>query len=235
MSRESCLFLPTAVLEHTGDCANGTDILRYMLLPSPSDELDNQSMQAPTQAYSSPQRASVHVHALSFVNHEADSYRGLPLMDLYKQSDGSGKCASLCPDYIQDQFQASAKVTPPTQPSLSSFQAPISPPLSGSPARAHQIRPGTEEKGISQSQFGATDEKDELLRGIESFAHFDTEIPNESPDDFEYDDDDSAPGSEADENTLDVDEQKTAAERQAEKRKAKRFRLVHTIHQPIMI
>lgn len=229
------MVLPTAVLEHTGDCANGTDILRYMLLPSPSDELDNQSMEAPSQAYFAPQAASAHVHVLSFVNQEADSYRGLPLMDPYKQSDKSGECARLCPDHDQDHFQASAKVSPPAQPTLTSFQTPISPPSSGSPARAHQIRPGTKEKGISQSQFGTTDEKDESLRGIESFAHFDIDIPNESTDDFEYDDNDSAPGSEADENTLDVDEQKSATERQAEKRKAKRFRLVHTIHHPIMI
>lgn len=232
------MFLPTVVLEHTGACAGGTDILRYMLLPSPSDELDNQSMEAPLQVYSAPQPASAHVHALPFVNYEADSYHGLPLMDSYKQSGGSGEYASLCPDYDQDRFQASANVSPPAQPTLTSFQAPISPSSSRSPARAHQIRPGTagtEEKGISQSQSGTTDEKDESLRGIESFAHFETDIPNESPDDFEYDDDDSAPGSEVDENTLDVDDQKTATERQAEKKKAKRFRLVHTIHHPIMI
>lgn len=233
MSRESCLFPHTAVLEHTGDCANGTDISRYMLLPSPTDELDNQSMRAPPQAYPgchAPQPASAHVHALPFVNHETDSYRGLPLMDPYKQSNESGEFASQCLDYDQAQFQASSKVSPPAKTSPRIFQAPISRPSSGSPARGQQIRPGTEEKGISQSQFGTTDEKDESLRAIESFAHFDPDIPNESPDDFEYDDDDSPLGSEVDENTADVGEQKSTAERQAEKRKAKRFRLVHTIH-----
>lgn len=204
-----------------------------MLLPSPTDELDNQSMEAPRQAYSdchAPQPALAHEHALSFVNHETDSYPGLPLMDPYKQSNESGEFASLCPDYEQAQLQASAKVSPPAEASPGIFQAPISRPQSGSPARGQQMRPGTEEKGISQSQFGTADEKDGLLRAIESFAHFEQDIPSESPDDFEYDDDDSAPGSEVDENILDVDEQKTAAERQAEKRKAKRFRLVQTIH-----
>lgn len=203
-----------------------------MLLPSPADELDNQSMEAPPQAYPgchAPQPASAHVHALSFVNHETDSYRGLPLMDPYKQSNESGEFASLCPDFDQAQFQASAKVSPPAKTSPRIFQASISRPASGSPARGQQIRPGTEEKGISQSQFGTTDEKDESLRAVESFAHFDPDIPNESQDDFEYDDDDSPPGSEIDESTLDVDEQKSA-ERQAEKRKAKRFRFVPTIH-----
>lgn len=226
MSREAVCF-HTAVLEHTGDCANGTDILRYMLLPSPTDELDNQRMEAPPQAYSdchAPQPASAHEHALSFVNHDTDSYRGLPLMDPYKQSNESGEFASPCPDYEQAQSQASAKASPPAEASPRIFQAPISRPSSGSPARGQQIRPGTEEKGIRQSQFGTTDEKDESL------AHFDQDIPSEGPDDFEYEDDESAPGSEVDENTLDVDEQKTAAERQAEKRKAKRFRFVGNTH-----
>lgn len=207
--------------------------MRYMLLPSPTDELDKQSMEAPPQAYSgchAPQPASAHEHALTFVNQDTDSDRGLPLMDPYKQSNESGEFASPCPDYEQAQSQASAKVSPPAEASPRIFQGPISRPSSESPARGQQIRPRTNEKGISQSQFGTTDEKDESLRVIESFAHFDQDIPSESPDDFEYDDDDSAPGSEVDENTLDVDEQKTAAERQAEKRKAKRFRFVETIH-----
>lgn len=190
-------------------------------------------MEAPPQAHSgchASQPASAHVHALSFVNRETDSYPGLQLTDPYKQSNQSGEFSSLCLDYDQTQFQTSAKVSPPTKTSPRILQAPINRPPSGSPARGQQTLPGTEEKGISQSQFESTDEEDDSLRAIESFGHFDPDIPNESPDDFEYNDDDSPPGSEVDENTLDVDDQKTAAERQAEKRKAKRFRLVHTVH-----
>lgn len=189
-------------------------------------------MKASTQVYSgchAPQSASAHVHALSFENCETDSYPAMPVMEPIKQSTESEEFVSLCLDYDQAQFQASAKVSTPAKTSPRILQAPINPPSSGSPVRGQQTRPGTEEKGIRQRQYWSTHDKNETLRAIESFAQFDQDIPNESPDDFEYNDDDS-PGSEIDENTRDVNEQETAAERQAEKRKAKRFRLVHTIH-----
>lgn len=232
MCRESCLFPHPAILEHIGDRANGTDILRYMLLRSPTNELDNQSMEAPPQAYSgchASQPASVHLHALSLANREADSYPGLPVMEPFKQSNENGEFASLCLDYDQAQIQPFVKVPSPAKTSPRILQAPINRPSSGSPTRGQQNQPGTEEKGISQSQSGSTHEKKELLRAMESFAEFDPDILNESPDDCEYNDDDSPAGSEVDDNTPDVDDQKTAAERQAEKRKAKRFRLVHAL------
>lgn len=238
MCRESCLFPHPAILEHPGDHPNETDILRYMLLRSPTDELDNQNMEAPPQAYSgchAPQPASVHVHVLSFANREVDSYPGLPVIEPYRQSNESGEFTSLCLDYDQAQFQPSAKVSLPAKTSPRILQAPIRHPSSGSPARGQRTQPGTEENDISQNQFGSTEEKNELLRAIDSLAHFDPDIFNESPDDCEYNDDDSPPGSEVDENGPDVDDQRTEAERQAEKRKAKRFRLVYTIHCLVII
>lgn len=225
------MFLYPAVLEQKGDSAKRTDILRYMLLRLPTHELDNQSMEATLPACSSyhvPQPASSHVHALSFLNREPYPHPGLPTMEPYRQSNESGDFASLCLDFDQAQFQAYAEASSPAKTSPIILQALINRPSCGSPARGHQSRSETEDKGINQSQFRSTDEENELLRAIESFAHLDPESLSENPNDFECNEDDSPPGSETDENTPEGDDQRTPAERQAEKRKAKRFRLVDT-------
>lgn len=232
MCTESCLFPHPGVLEQTGDSAKGTDILRYMLLRSPTHELDNQSMEATLQAcsgYHVPQPASSHVHALSFMNRKPYHHPGLSTMEPYRQPNESEDFASLCLDFDQAQFHASAEAFSPAKTSPRILQAIINRPSCGSPARGQQTRSETE-KGTNWSQFRTTDEKNEVLRAIESFAHFDPESLSENPDDFECNEDDSPPGSEIDENTPDGDDQSSAAERQAEKRKAKRFRLVDAIH-----
>ena len=179
--------------------------------------------------YHALQPASALVHALSSMNGEPYHNPSFPTMETYKQSNESGDFASLCLDFDQAQFQASVETSSPAKSSPRVINALTNRPLSGSPARGHQ----SQEKGINHSQFRPTGEKNKLLRAVESFAHFNPENLSENQDDFEYNEDDSPTGSEVDENALDCDKQKTAAERQAEKRKAKRFRLVDTIHQPI--
>lgn len=238
MCIESFLFQHPAVLVQTGDLAKGTDISGYMLPRSPIHELGSQNMETTLQAcsgYHLPQHASSQLHALSFMDREPYPHSKLPTTEPYRQSNESGDFATQCLDFDHAQFRDCAEAFSPVKTSHGLLQALTSHPSCGSPARGQQTLFETEEEGINQSQFRSTDEKNESLRAIETFAHLHPESLRGNPDDFEFDEDGSPPGSEIDENTPDGDDQSNAAERQAEKRKAKRFRFVDSTYEPVMI